>query len=342
MSRLSGTLTDGIILVTPTVDDVGDAGPIVAVDPHAGAVDHAQRPLRQPRRRDHGDRVPHRPRPPPHRLPRRSPRPRVGAAARAGLPRRAGRRRHRRSIPTSSASASTSSRRPRSRPASCSTLADPPTAIFAANDLSAIQTMNVARSLGLSVPGRRVGDRVRQHPGVGAHRAAADDDRPVDPDDGRGSRAAARRPARRAPPTARSRSPCRPSSSSASRAERIAPMSTRSTAPARRRRRRLPRPGAADRRAGRRPARPDDARGEGRPARQRLGVPARRRPRRSTTERAADLLRHGLGQVTRISGASSLGAARRRRRWPTPSSATSSPRPASASRRSSTRRSAPG
>jgi LacI family transcriptional regulator len=31
-------------------------------------------------------------------------------------------------------------------------LEDPPTAIFAANDLSAIQTMNVARSLGLSVP----------------------------------------------------------------------------------------------------------------------------------------------------------------------------------------------
>ena len=31
-------------------------------------------------------------------------------------------------------------------------LADPPTAIFAANDLSAIQTMNVAHSLGLSVP----------------------------------------------------------------------------------------------------------------------------------------------------------------------------------------------
>src|SRR5918994_1303134 len=28
VSRLSGTLTDGIILVTPTVDDVGDAGPI--------------------------------------------------------------------------------------------------------------------------------------------------------------------------------------------------------------------------------------------------------------------------------------------------------------------------
>ena len=39
----------------------------------------------------------------------------------------------------------------------------------------------------------------------------------------------------------------------------------------------VPGPGAAGRRAGRRPARPDDAGGEGRPARQRLGVPARRR-----------------------------------------------------------------
>ena len=37
VSRLSGTLTDGIILVTPTVDDVGVGGPIVAVDPHTGA-----------------------------------------------------------------------------------------------------------------------------------------------------------------------------------------------------------------------------------------------------------------------------------------------------------------
>ncbi len=36
VSRLSGTLADGIIIVTPTVDDVGEAGPIVAVDPHRG------------------------------------------------------------------------------------------------------------------------------------------------------------------------------------------------------------------------------------------------------------------------------------------------------------------
>lgn len=36
LSRLSGTLTDGTILVTPTVGDVVDAKPVVAVDPHAG------------------------------------------------------------------------------------------------------------------------------------------------------------------------------------------------------------------------------------------------------------------------------------------------------------------
>ena len=36
VSRLSGTLTDGIILVTPTVVDVSDVAPIVIVDPHAG------------------------------------------------------------------------------------------------------------------------------------------------------------------------------------------------------------------------------------------------------------------------------------------------------------------
>ena len=94
VSRLSGTLTDGIILVTPTVDDVGDAGPIVAVDPHAG-------PSSMPS--VHSDnlagaitatRVPHRPRPPPHRVPRRAARPRVGPAAGARLPRRAGGGRH--------------------------------------------------------------------------------------------------------------------------------------------------------------------------------------------------------------------------------------------------------
>jgi LacI family transcriptional regulator len=37
LSRLSGTLTDGTILVTPTVVEVPSGGPVVAVDPHAGS-----------------------------------------------------------------------------------------------------------------------------------------------------------------------------------------------------------------------------------------------------------------------------------------------------------------
>ncbi len=36
LSRLSGTLIDGAILVTPTVVDVNYGAPIVAIDPHAG------------------------------------------------------------------------------------------------------------------------------------------------------------------------------------------------------------------------------------------------------------------------------------------------------------------
>jgi LacI family transcriptional regulator len=39
LSRLSGTLVDGAILVTPTVVDVRYGAPIVAVDPHAGSTD---------------------------------------------------------------------------------------------------------------------------------------------------------------------------------------------------------------------------------------------------------------------------------------------------------------
>src|SRR4030088_3470982 len=36
LSRVSGTLTDGTILVTPTVVDVVSSAPVVAVDPHTG------------------------------------------------------------------------------------------------------------------------------------------------------------------------------------------------------------------------------------------------------------------------------------------------------------------
>ena len=59
-------------------------------------LDDAQRACRQPGWGDHRHRVSHRPRPPADRLPRRPPRPRLGSAARAGLSRRPGHRRHRR------------------------------------------------------------------------------------------------------------------------------------------------------------------------------------------------------------------------------------------------------
>ncbi len=57
-------------------------------------------------------------------------------------------------------------------------------------------------------------------------------------------------------------------------------------------------------------------------------------------ERAADLLRHGLGQVTRICGASSLGAREAAELANAIQRHLVDARPASASRRSSTRRSA--
>lgn len=41
LSRLSGTLIDGAILVTPTVVDVRDGVPVVAIDPHRGPSGHA-------------------------------------------------------------------------------------------------------------------------------------------------------------------------------------------------------------------------------------------------------------------------------------------------------------
>ena len=52
-----------------------------------------------------------------------------------------------------------------------------------------------------------------------------------------------------------------------------------------------------------------DARREARPARQRLGLPDRRARTASTPSAPTPLLRHGIGHITRISGASSLGAA---------------------------------
>ena len=151
LSRLGGTLIDGAILVTPTVVDTGGSVPVVAIDPHAGPADmptidadnfagavtatehllafgHRRigflggRPdLESARLREEGYRT---------------------ALDAAGIPvdpalmRVGGYRRQSALAPA----------------LELLTMADRPTAIFAANDLSAIGTLDVARELGLSVP----------------------------------------------------------------------------------------------------------------------------------------------------------------------------------------------
>lgn len=151
LSRLSGTLIDGAILVTPTVVDGEYTIPVVAVDPHTGpselptvdsdnlagaitateyliSLGHVRigflggRPdLESARLREEGYRR---------------------ALAAAGIDinpdliRVAGYREETADQPARE----------------LLTMADRPTAIFAANDISAIRTVDVARSLGLGVP----------------------------------------------------------------------------------------------------------------------------------------------------------------------------------------------
>ncbi|MBL0746422.1 LacI family DNA-binding transcriptional regulator [Nocardioides sp. G10] len=151
LSRVMGTLVDGAVLVTPTVTEVQYDGPIVAVDPHTGpssmptvtahnlqgatlAVDHliglghrrigmvTGRPdLVSAQLRERGYREAH---------------------ARAGL-----------EVDESLLAAGAFEPEPaRAAARALLTLADPPTAIFAANDLSALATLEAAAELGLSVP----------------------------------------------------------------------------------------------------------------------------------------------------------------------------------------------
>jgi LacI family transcriptional regulator len=151
VSRLGGTLTDGMILVTPTLVDISESTPIVAVDPHAGpsnlpsvhsdnfagaisATEHliglghrrigflAGRPdLESARQREQGYRE---------------------ALTAAGIP-----------LDPELIRVGDYELEMSEEPArQLLTVADRPTAVFAANDLSAIQTMHVARSLGLSIP----------------------------------------------------------------------------------------------------------------------------------------------------------------------------------------------
>jgi LacI family transcriptional regulator len=151
LSRLGGTLTDGTVLVTPEVLDVDTVTPVVAVDPHVGAssfptvasdnltgaitateylislghrrIGHlsGRSDLRSSELREQGYRQ---------------------ALEKAG-------------IPFDPALVRVGGYDPETALAPARellTLPNRPTAIFAANDLSGIQTMNVARELGLIVP----------------------------------------------------------------------------------------------------------------------------------------------------------------------------------------------
>jgi LacI family transcriptional regulator len=151
MSRLSGTLADGILIVTPTVVDVPTTSPVVAVDPHLGpsnmptvdsenlegaiaATQHllelghrrigfiAGRPdLESARVREQGYR---------------------SALNRAGV-----------DFDPELLKVGKYTAESAEGPATeLLTQDDPPTAIFAANDVMAIRAMEVARGLGLRVP----------------------------------------------------------------------------------------------------------------------------------------------------------------------------------------------
>ncbi|MGH9133171.1 MAG: LacI family DNA-binding transcriptional regulator [Ilumatobacteraceae bacterium] len=152
LSRLSGTLTDGTILVTPTVVEVATAQPVVAVDPHVGgsqlptvdaqnyegaisATRHliglghrrigflAGRPdLESARRREAGYR---------------------SALAEAGI-----------EFDPQLVEVGSFTEETAEAPArTLLTLKERPSAVFAANDLSAIQVLRTAAELGLAVPG---------------------------------------------------------------------------------------------------------------------------------------------------------------------------------------------
>ncbi len=151
LSRLAGTLIDGAILVTPTVVDSGSAVPVVAIDPHTGpagmptidsdnlagaraATEHllglghrrigflGGRPdLESARLREEGFRQ---------------------AMAAAGI-----------AVDDELVRVGGYRRQTALEPArELLTLRERPTAVFAANDLSAIATLDAAAALGLSVP----------------------------------------------------------------------------------------------------------------------------------------------------------------------------------------------
>jgi LacI family transcriptional regulator, galactose operon repressor len=151
LSRLSGTLIDGAVLVTPTVIDVRYGAPVVAVDPHTGRSDLPtvdSDNLRGARlATEHLLALGHR------RIAMLTGRPDLQssqlreegyrqAMVAAGVPVEDDLIRVGAYDPAVSAEAARQ----------LLTLADRPTAVFAANDLSAIATVEVAGVLGIRVP----------------------------------------------------------------------------------------------------------------------------------------------------------------------------------------------
>lgn len=151
LSRLSGTLIDGAIIVTPTVVNVGAEVPVVAIDPHTGPADlptvecdsfgGALQATRYLIELGHS---------------------RIGFIAgrtdlRSSIARDAGYRRALADagLPVDPALVGSGSyRQDAVRVAALEMLSrvDRPTAIFAANDISALEIVKVAAELGLDVP----------------------------------------------------------------------------------------------------------------------------------------------------------------------------------------------
>ena len=152
LGRISA-LTDGTILVTPSSVDVTVSAPLVAVDHNLRSATHGDGRLRQPERRDHGDRVPHRrsatgesdSSPGDPTSSRRS----SASRATGGRSRRPASRSTRELVRVGGFQAETA----RSAARELLVAEERPTAIFAANDVSAIETIAVAADLGLVVPG---------------------------------------------------------------------------------------------------------------------------------------------------------------------------------------------
>jgi len=153
LSRVMGTLVNGAVLVTPTVTDVHYDGPVVAVDPHTGrstlptvASDNLQGARMGV---DHLLDLGHR---------------RIGMVTGRGdlvsaqLRERGYREAHAAAgVPIDEALLANGAFDPeQARDAARTLLCLPsaPTAIFAANDISALATLEVAAELGVEVPGR--------------------------------------------------------------------------------------------------------------------------------------------------------------------------------------------